>query len=220
MRVGVVDYLNSLTLTWRLGEVLPRDTVVADVPSRLNRAFARGELDAAFVSAGYLPYCPAGTQVLDLGIAARGPVWSVLLFHPGSLTELRDVAVTRASDTSALLLRVLLEREGLAHVRFEHLGEGEAVSPRSGRGVLLIGDSALGWRGRWPARDLGEWWEGITGLPMVYAVLAVRPEVPRAEGRRLREVLVAHQAENRSRMGSLLQGAPAGSPLSPGDLEA
>jgi predicted solute-binding protein len=69
-------------------------------------------------------------------------------------------------------------------------------SARLGRAHLIIGDQAISFRqnhaGEFQFWDLGEQWKKLTGLPFVYALWLIRPEVPDATSiaqhlRRLRD---------------------------------
>lgn len=154
MRYGAVPYLNARPLVEGLSPL-----VLAE-PADLAARFARGELDVAM-----LPVA-AGEQmglerVGTLGVAAEGPVESVLLFLRGEVTAIRTVALDPASRTSAVLARLLLEEAKGLHPRY--------VDPPADA-ELVIGDAALV-RGSSdePRLDLAEEWTRWTGLPFVFA---------------------------------------------------
>ena len=112
-----------------------------------------------------------------LGVAARGPVQSVLLFsrRPAAALAGALVSVTPETSTSVRLLRLLLGvRRGLAGVRYLR-----GLEPAQADAMLLIGDTAMRMRRQRPegfthTLDLGEDWLEWTGLSFVYAVWAVR----------------------------------------------
>ncbi len=154
MRFGAVSYLNARPLTEGI------DPLVLATPADLAAMHARGEVDVALlpVAAGEAMGLP---RVGRLGIAAEGPVDSVLLFLRCPLRDVATVALDPASRTSRALTRLLLE---------EALG----ISPRyvdpPADAELLIGDAALV-RGATeePRLDLAEEWTRWTGLPFVFA---------------------------------------------------
>jgi chorismate dehydratase len=121
----------------------------------------------------------------DISISSRSKVMSVLLLSNDPLKKLPDgpIAVTRASDTSVVLLEILL-RESLGKrnplVRTA-LSPGEAL--RRHPAFLAIGDEALQARLSGTARhvtDMGEWWRRETGKPFVFALWIVsRDAIPR-----------------------------------------
>lgn len=154
MRFGAVPYLNARPLVEGLSPL------VLATPSDLALRFARGDLDVALlpVAAGEAAALP---RVGTLGIAAEGPVESVLLFLRREISAVRTVALDPASRTSVALARLLLE-------------EAMGLSPRyvdpPADAEVLIGDAALV-RGATdePRLDLAEEWTRRTGLPFVFA---------------------------------------------------
>lgn len=154
LRFGAVPYLNARPLLEGLSPL------VLATPSELARRFARGELDVALlpVAAGEASGLP---RVGTLGIAAEGPVESVLLFLRKEVAAVETVALDPASRTSVALARLLLEEAmGLSPRYVEPPADAE----------LLIGDAALV-RGATdePRLDLAEEWTRWTGLPFLFA---------------------------------------------------
>jgi len=156
MRYGAVSYLNARPLVEGL------DPLLLDVPARLVERFEDGEFDVALlpVVAGE---ASGRERVGTLGVAADGPVESVLLFHDCPPDEIRTVRLDPASRTSRLLALILLqELYGVRPDLVDRATEADAE--------LVIGDSAL-FLGAGPeARlDLAEEWKRWTGLPFVFA---------------------------------------------------
>jgi chorismate dehydratase len=112
--------------------------------------------------------------VPGVGIASRGPVRSVSLFHRQPLSGVRRVALDSSSRTSAALLRILL------HDRLGRDPEYVVMSPSlpdmlaAADAALLIGDRALYFEGEESRLDLGQEWTERTGLPFVWAFWAGR----------------------------------------------
>jgi chorismate dehydratase len=100
--------------------------------------------------------------------------------HSGTLAEIDEIEVDPASQTGVNLLRCLLAEMGLAPkfvVRSRLIQR--AITPRLAK--FFIGDQAIRFRDEtentfhfW---DLGEEWQKRTGLPFVYALWLIRPEV-------------------------------------------
>ncbi len=182
-RIGSVPYLNSLPLTCGL----EAETRFAP-PSELARLLRREELEAALVSVTEVLLSDR-YEVLDgVAIGSDGPVRSVVLAHRVPLNEVRAVHCDPASLTSVNLLQVLLAEHRLA-ARFVPLPDYRLAAELDA--VLLIGDRALDFsltchpHTVW---DLGEAWRGMTGLPFVFAVWALRRGAHAAADRaRLRE---------------------------------
>ncbi|MBM7865483.1 hypothetical protein GTO89_01655 [Heliobacterium gestii] len=190
IRLGRVDYLNVLPVYYAFesGAVPLTAEFVRGVPALLNGKFLSGELDITPISSiAYAGQPQAGWVLPDVSISADGRVASILLFTRRPIRELRGetLAVTTSSATSVALLKVLLAR---------HYGVRCELSPQTPDlasmladhpAALLIGDDALqaaealrqgglSGLGLHDVIDLGLVWKEMTGLPMVYALWAIR----------------------------------------------
>ena len=178
------------------------------VPSECADMVASGEADI-----GIIPSFELLRQNLavvpGVGIASRGAVRSILLVSKRPAGQIRTLAADCSSRTSVALARILLQEKFGAGV--EVISQPPELGPMLERAdaALIIGDPALRLD---PAAlgghvyDLGAEWTGWTGLPMVFAVWAGRPEVIDAEtaaafqesaryGReRLEEIIAAESA--------------------------
>ena len=137
------------------------------------------------------------SMVPGCSISSRGPVLSVTLFSRVPWGEIRSVSLDEGSRTSAALTKVLLANPG-SHtggnatpgmtagghpVTYAPLPLSAAAEDATTDAVLLIGDRAM--KACLPgfefSYDLGAEWFDRTGLPMVFAVWAVRPGVDLGE---------------------------------------
>ena len=170
LRLGCVKYLNARPLIqdWS-------GQVVLDHPSALCARLANGELDVALVSSFEFLRNPIYKIVDDVSIASDGPVYSVVVAHLGEISEVEEIELDPAAETSGNLLRCLLNEMKLR----SRVVARSTSSKRSAR--LLIGDQAIRFRKEHGAEfqyfDLGEQWKKIVGLPFVYALWLVRPEI-------------------------------------------
>jgi chorismate dehydratase len=183
-RVGHIQFLNCLPLYWglmRSGALLGVD-LHKDTPDQLNAALVRGDLDIGPISlVEYLRHAEDLLLLPDLAVGSDGPVQSVNLVSTVPLSTLdgRRVALGSTSRTGVLLARMLLEtHHGVRPEYFRCPPDLTEMLLEADAGVL-IGDTALRARFEAPARglhvtDLGEAWRDWTGLPMVFAVWAVR----------------------------------------------
>ncbi|WP_439624809.1 menaquinone biosynthetic enzyme MqnA/MqnD family protein [Gemmata sp.] len=176
LRVGAVNYLNAKPLVERLGEFAPDVALSLDLPSRLADQLAAGDLDVGLIPVVEFFRGDGYTFVPNVAIASRGPVLSVTLFSRVPWADIRSVALDEGSRTSAALTKILLRTKHGLDPRFEQLPIDSPAEAAGTDAVLLIGDRAM--RACLPghryAFDLGEEWTAWTGLPMVYAVWAVR----------------------------------------------
>jgi predicted solute-binding protein len=119
------------------------------------------------------------TVIRGAGIACRGPVRSILLVSKKPLAKIRRLAADNASRTSVVLARLILSRRYSVNPElFPARADLDRMLDQAD-GALLIGDPALRLEvDALPYRvlDLGKEWFEWTGLPMVFAVWAGRPE--------------------------------------------
>ena len=176
VRVGCVKYLNARPLIrgWP-GEV------EFDHPSALCQRLAKGQLDVALVSSFEFLRNPIYRMVDDVSISSDGPVYSVVVAHRGKFSNIEEIELDPASETAVNLLRCLLAELGLT-ARLTDAVPGSEGLPRA---RLIIGDQAISFRqnhaDEFQFWDLGEPWKKLTGLPFVYALWLIRPEVADAE---------------------------------------
>ena len=211
--LGIVAYANVAPLHFSLEETAGT-RFVRGVPTVLNEALRRGDIDLTLVSSVELVRHRREYRALpDFSIATLGPVYSVMLFHrrPWEALAGSRVAVTPQSATSVELLRVLLAADGMEAELVPTPGSLDEMLAATGA-ALLIGDAALveavrhlrpsedgpaarGASGRSavdPAllvTDLGEAWYRLTRLPFTFAVWASRADRPPPAGllRRFRD---------------------------------
>ena len=117
-------------------------------------------------------------RIVDgVSIAARGPVYSVVLAHEQPLDAISVIERDTASQTSLVLLELLLRKRKMA----PQVVPAGAPAADAKRAKLLIGDQAIQFRSRQGAKfqywDLAQAWHEMTGLPFVFALWLIRPEV-------------------------------------------
>ena len=148
-----------------------------DHPSALCNKLAAGELDLALVSSFEFLRNPTYRIVDDISISSAGPVYSVVVAHHGDISEIDEIQIDPASKTSGNLLRCLVGELNLAPRLKRTMAS--VISARCAR--LLIGDQAIRFRQKHARKfhfwDLGEQWNKLVGLPFVYALWLIRPEV-------------------------------------------
>ncbi|OZV76244.1 ABC transporter substrate-binding protein [Micromonospora echinospora] len=205
-RVGHIQFLNCLPIYWglmRSGALIDVD-LHKDSPDRLSAALVAGDLDIGPIShVEYLRHADELLLLPDLAVGSDGPVLSVNVVSTRPLAELdgRPVALGSTSRTGVLLAQLLLgERYGVCPEYFRCPPDLTQMLLEADAGVL-IGDVALRALYEAPRRglavtDLGQAWREWTGLPMVFAVWAVRRDFAAAHPGLVKEV---HEAFLRSR---------------------
>lgn len=223
--LGIVAFANVAPLHFTLSEV-PGTRFVRGVPTALNEALERGEIDLTLVSSvEFIRHRNRYRALADFSIATLGPVYSVMLFHTVPWAELSGarIAVTPQSATSVELFRVLLAADDLKAELVSTPGSLDQMLA-SAQGALLIGDGALaeavkhlrpsvagpagrGASGRSKLQpnlhvtDLGEAWYRHTRLPFTFAVWASRDD--RRPSKRLLSRFRAARAEGLGRLGEV-----------------
>jgi chorismate dehydratase len=205
LRIGCVKYLNARPLIhgWE-------GDLDFDHPSALCNKLAAGKLDVALVSSFEFLRNPIYRIVDDVSISSDGPVYSVVVAHRGEITEIEEIELDPASETSINLLRCLLADLGLNPCLVQRVAETPAVTESAlvGRAQLLIGDQAIYLRQEYANEfsfwDLGEQWQKFVGLPFVYALWLIRPEVadPKEIANHLRDL----RDENVANLDDLIAG--------------
>ena len=180
LRVGIVNFLNSKPLAWGFLKGHHADLFAPSFhpPALVARLLGQGNLDVGLIPSIEVQRMPGLKVLPDLCVASRHEVRSVLLISRGPIEEVKKVALDQNSKTSAALLRILLhERYGLAPEYLHERPDPERMLAEADA-ALLIGDPALKVdREKYQVLDLAAEWNALTGLPFVFAVWAVRPEV-------------------------------------------
>jgi chorismate dehydratase len=180
LRVGIVNYLNSRPLGWGFlkGHHADLFSPSCHPPAMVARLLSQGNLEVGLIPSIEVQRIPNLRVLPDLCVGATQEVRSVLLVSRVPIEDIRRVALDQNSRTSAALVRILLrERLGRNPEYLPHrpeiprmLGEADAA--------LIIGDPALQVdRSAYYVLDLAAEWRALTGLPFVFAVWAIRPEV-------------------------------------------
>ena len=210
LRIGCVKYLNARPLIHG-GE----GNVDFDHPSALCNKLATGELDVALVSSFEFLRNPIYRIVDDVSISSDGPVYSVVVAHRGEIDQIEEIELDPASETSVNLLRCLIAELGL-NPRLARCSTtiwptaAEVKTDRRAR--LVIGDQAVRFRQQYANEfsfwDLGEHWQKSVGLPFVYALWLIRPEV--ADPKQIADRLRNLRDQNLSHLDDLIAEAVAG----------
>jgi chorismate dehydratase len=205
-RVGHIQFLNCLPIYWglmRSGALLDVD-LHKDTPDRLSAGLIADWLDIGPISlVEYLRHADDLVLLPDLAVGSDGPVLSVTMVSTRPPAELDGarVALGSTSRTGVLLARMLLgQRYRVAPRYFTCPPDLTEMLLEADAGVV-IGDVALRATYEAPRRglivtDLGAAWREWTGLPMVFAVWAVRRDFVAAHPGLVKDV---HEAFLRSR---------------------
>lgn len=184
-RVGHIQFINCFPLFYGLIEkkfLLDIDLIKGN-PTDLNRMLQQDLLDLAPIpSIAYARNYQDYVLMPDISVSADGDVKSIYLFSKVPIEELhgKTVALTNISNTSVALLRIIMARfYKIIPEYFDSAPELGAMLLEADA-ALLIGDDALRAKYHHDERlfvyDLGNEWKKMTGLPMVFAVWAIRED--------------------------------------------
>lgn len=182
-RLGHIQFINCLPLYYGMvkQDVLLDVDLVRANPADLAEMIVSSALEVAPIPAiEYARHADELVLLPDIAITSDGEVQSILLVSKVPAEELsgRTVALAANSRTSQVLARILLARRWGVEPAYVTMPPDVPAMLRDADAALLIGDEAL--REHWEptpgllAYDLGSEWTAWTGLPMVYAVWAVR----------------------------------------------
>ena len=200
-RLGGLSYLNTRPLVYGIEQ-----QIVPGEPAEMADGMRQGQFDAAIVPVAEVLRQDRYDVLDGVAIASHGPVFSVILVHQVPLEKLTRVGVVTASRTSAWLVRVILKCGYDVEPEFYSCAPGVAVDDQEA--MVLIGDPAIRYRlgqDSPPVLDLGEAWTGLTGLPFVYAVWALRRPV--APGSALPARLRQAKADGLAHLEQIVQDA-------------
>ena len=153
--------------------------LVEGIPTELNRLLYEGKIDVSPSSSIEYAMNPGRYHLMPtLSITSKNKVMSILLESKCPIEDLdkKVVALTTASATSVVLLRILLEVRYDIQPGYTQYEQGVDDPAGHADAMLTIGDLALtkaplpGFPYRY---DLGELWHEFTGLPFVFALWQV-----------------------------------------------
>jgi chorismate dehydratase len=188
--IGKIPYANLFPIYYYLEKECNHSgyRFINGVPSTLNRLLRSGKIDVSPSSSiEYLRHKDKYSIIPWLSISASGPICSIFLFSRLPLEELdkKTIAVSSQSDTSVVLLKIILRDFLSLNCRFRTINSGTLKGIlKSFPACLLIGDEAMKEAKRLSTvnpqlsttyiYDLGELWFKHTGLPSVFALWIVR----------------------------------------------
>jgi chorismate dehydratase len=178
LRLGHIIYSNNLPVHAGIisGAVNFPFALVEGIPTELNRLLREGNVDVSPSSSIEFAVNPGRYLIMpDLSITSRNDVMSIILQSRLPMDQLngKTVALTTASATSVVLLRILLELKNGVSPSYTLFEQGKDHPYDRADAVLLIGDHALkrpkiaGFDHEY---DLGAVWHEFTGLPFVFAL--------------------------------------------------
>ncbi len=148
LKIGKISYANLFPIYYYLEkecECLQYE-FIEGVPSELNRLLRDGKIDVSPSSSiEYLRHKNKYSLIKDISLSSSGPIGSIFLFSKFPLPALngKTIAVSPHSETSVMLLKIILEDFLSVRCTLRSLsGELEDILS-SFSACLLIGDDAM-----------------------------------------------------------------------------
>ncbi len=200
LKLGSPLYINTLPLLFYFPQNNPNFEIVLEVPKKLNKSLAKGEIQGSLSSSIF--YAKNFKEYLilpDISISAVGEVKSVILYHREPLEKLdeKKIGITPETESSFSLLRILLEDFIGIKPRYVELTKNwkdlTKEEKKEFSGYLAIGDEALILQFNrinnrdFLITDLAELWLKHTHLPFVFALFIVRNEIAQKYSKELKE---------------------------------
>jgi 1,4-dihydroxy-6-naphthoate synthase len=153
-----------------------------DDVEQLNRQALEGRLDVTKLSFHAYAYCWQHYQLLDAGSALGfgcGPLLISLEAHRDSPPESLRIAVPGDLTTAHFLLKLAYPQANRkVFMRFSEI-EGAILDGQVDAGVIIHENRfTYADKGLLLIRDLGEYWESLTGAPIPLGGIAVRRSLP------------------------------------------
>ncbi len=153
-----------------------------------------GELDIAPVaSASLIAHERELEMVPALSVHSVGPSLSSIVVSDGetSIQNGDSIAVTNHTETSIMMLKIILERKGINVNFVTNIGADAKDLLSEAPFALTIGDDALmstinGYR---TIYDIGEEWWNLTHTPAVFAVTVANSNISQKEPERIRKAV-------------------------------
>ncbi len=185
LKIGMVNFINTspILVPWKKDKAPHNFKLIEDIPTKLNYMLKEGSIDMGLVSSfAYAQMAKDSILLPDIGISATGAVQSVLLLSRIPVEELDNqlVVLTKQSATSVNLLKIVLEEFFHIYPKYE-VGTFDSLKKDSTKkAYLAIGDEALFLArnlSNYYILDLAQIWLDKTGLPFVFAVMALRKSI-------------------------------------------
>jgi len=182
IRVGIVNYLNTLPLLYGMTRTEIRDKIelIGAYPAKLASMLKNDEIDIGLIPVATIPELPRYHICGDYCIAAEGEIASVALFSDVPMHEIERVYLDYQSRSSVELLKYLMQESwGISPELIPAKDDNFRKEIKGTTAGLVIGDRAFEQRKISNfIYDLGSEWKAITGLPFVFAAWISTKEIP------------------------------------------
>jgi len=171
-------------------EGLEFEVIFADV-EQLNKWACQGKLDITKLSYNAFTHCVNDYALLDSGSALGNNCGPLLIKKPNTiLTKESKIAIPGKYTTANMLLNIAFpNHQNKVEILFSEI-ENKVLEGRVDAG-LIIHENRFTYqeKGLEKVKDLGEFWEEETGLPIPLGGIVVKRELPLATQQKIERVL-------------------------------
>ena len=171
-------------------EGLEFEVIFADV-EQLNKWAFQGKLDITKLSYNAFTHCVNDYALLDSGSALGNNCGPLLIKKPNTiLTKESKIAIPGKYTTANMLLNIAFpNHQNKVEILFSEI-ENNVLKGRVDAG-LIIHENRFTYqeKGLEKAKDLGEFWEEETGLPIPLGGIVVKRELPLATQQKIERVM-------------------------------
>ena len=182
--LSAVEYLNTKPFIEGLARYKFKHniSISQDTPAQCSQKLSSGRADIGIVPVADFPQLKDFRKITCWGIAADGPVESVLLVANQPIEKLNHIYLDYQSRTSNKLMQILTDEFFQCNLGFKTSTPGYETNLGEGEGAVIIGDRALKSANKYACQyDLAYAWKQLTGLPFVFAIWVasnkVQPEL-------------------------------------------
>jgi 1,4-dihydroxy-6-naphthoate synthase len=182
---------------------------LADI-EELNESAARAEYALTKVSYGAIPFLMHDYRLLRAGGALGRGCGPLIVTRPGTIRSFEDlkdkrIAIPGERTTAFMLLQLALGmRPSAVQMRFDRIIP--AVASGDVDAGLIIHESRFTYpqAGLISVADLGEWWEGTTGMPIPLGGILVRNDIDLNRANEINDAIRASLRFARERENSVM----------------
>lgn len=183
VKISAVNYWNTIPFQYAIHRHLSMDNrfeISWDIPADCAVKLRDDEVDIGLIPVAFLPKVKGSHRIVDYGIAADGPVYSVALYSQVPLEQIETIVLDYQSRTSVRLCRILCEKYWGITPDFTAAEPGFELKGSNRTAVVVIGNRTFGLERHYAYKwDLAEEWKNWKGLPFVFAVWAANKPIPK-----------------------------------------
>lgn len=181
IRVGIVNYLNTLPLLFGLEKMhnASKIVLIKNYPAAIADDLLNGNIDAGLIPIAMIPRLKQAYIIGNYCISSYDTVASVCLFSQVPIENITTVILDYQSRTSVQLVQVLMKQFWKKEVTYLTAKQNFIADIKDNTAAVIIGDRALENLNYYNyCYDLAEAWMQMTGLPFVFALWVSNKELP------------------------------------------